>query len=311
MDCSIDLLSSQSLICIMTENQGSKKPDESVKQEITDGLKELNRRWYQKTWLFILSLILGPATFITGFFVEFEPIWQSAVQSIFFVISAAFFVLTFSYLFNITWLYALKKKTDREYMLSLLLQVFSILAILPNLILICIRFTSRFVLTDVRAAVLYATQHYYSQHVFIDHFIWDYQFAGEQYWFHYYLGTEFSQTFILLLVIFLLVIVILGITSYFTFKKIKKPFVLKDHLKYISQLFFMFFYGVMVLWLMIKKLITNDKFEIKDSSYLHKFKETVIFLLVPIIFLAVFFAIYFLLNHSFNILFETPWPFFF
>ncbi|MCE7743435.1 MAG: hypothetical protein GOP50_13370, partial [Candidatus Heimdallarchaeota archaeon] len=95
----------------MTDKQESNATEEISREELVQEIKEMNRRWYQKTWLFVLSLVLGSATFIGGFFVDFESVWQSAVQSIVFLIAAGFFALVFSYLFNVTWLYALKKKS--------------------------------------------------------------------------------------------------------------------------------------------------------------------------------------------------------
>lgn len=295
----------------MTDKQESNATEEISREELVQEIKEMNRRWYQKTWLFVLSLVLGSATFIGGFFVDFESVWQSAVQSIVFLIAAGFFALVFSYLFNVTWLYALKKKSVREYKLSFLLQIFSILAFIPNLVLISIRYTSHFILTDVRAALFYTSDKFAGNGAFIDRYLWDYQFIGKKNWFHYFIGTTDTQTFITIIVIIAIVMVILGITAYFTFKKIKGTFDIKKHLKYLLELFLMFYYGAMVLWLLFKNLISSEKINVKKSIYLKKFKETIIFILIPILFLGVFFAVYLLLNYSFVFIFDVPWPLFF
>ncbi len=295
----------------MSAKQESSEVDETSKKELVEEIKEMNRRWYEKRWLFVLSLILGSTTFIAGFFLDLEATWQSALQSAFFLLSAGFFVLVLSYIFNVTWLYVIKKKSDREIKLSFLLQITSILAFIPNIVLMGLRFTSRFIITDVRGVYYYT---YYKSNystLMNVNIIWSHYFSGKEFWFNYNLGKEHAQVFIILIVVYAVISAILGITAFFTIKKIKRPFVVKDHLKYLLDLFLIFYYGVIVLVLLIKNLVSAEKINIKKSPQLKKFKETVIFILIPILFVAMFFAMYLLTNYSFEFLFDTPWPLFF
>lgn len=286
----------------MTDLQENKESDET-KNELILEIKEMNKRWYQKTWLFILSLILGASSFIGGFYVNFESTWQSAVQSIFFLLSIGFFVLVFSYLFNVTWLYVQKEKSDREHMLSALIQIASILAFVINIILISIRFTSQILLTDVRGTIFFMSKKYD-----LGYFSWAYLFSGDKYWFSYHLGIEDASTFTILIVVYIVISVILAITSYFTLRKIKQPFNWKEHIHFILQSFISIPYGCIVLGLYIKNMFSSQKVKISKSKYFIKFKTTIIFILVPIIFLSLFFALYFLSNFSYEYLFDLPWP---
>lgn len=312
MVCSIDLLSYQELKGMMNKKQETKDTDKAANGELVEEIKEMNRRWYQKKWLVILSLILSVTTFIGGFYVEFDSIWQSAVQTVVFIISAGFFVLVLSYVFNVTWMYALKKKSDREYMLSVLLQVFSIFAIIPNIILVTIRYTTDFILTDVRGAYLFTYyKNNYSSLLDDVHISWKILFSGDRFWFQYHLGVENTQLIIVLIVIYSLIIIILGFTTYTTIKKMKKSFNLKDHLRYLLDLFLMFYYGIMALYVFIQKQVSAEKSKKTDFVYLRKFSQTVIFLLVPLLFVGLFFALYLFSNFAMEFLLDSPWPLFF
>ncbi len=289
----------------MTEKAESAEVEETNTEELVAEIKEMNRRWYEKTWLFVLSLILGSLSLVGGFFVEFESVWQSALQTLFFLISAGFFVLVISYIFNVTWLYVLKEKSDREYMLSFLMQIATIIAFVVNTVLILLRYSTHLLTTDVRGAIFFQ---YIKYDFSLTSLPWYYLFSGDKFWFSYNLGTEHAQTFTILVVVYLIIAVILALTAFLTIRKIKNSFVWKDHLKYILHLFFSVYYGSIVLVLLFKTLFSSEEIKIKESEYYRKFKETIIFILVPILLTGLFFALFFFSNYAYWFLFNAPWP---
>ncbi|MHA1668315.1 MAG: hypothetical protein ACTSUR_06610 [Candidatus Heimdallarchaeaceae archaeon] len=75
-----------------------------------EGLKEINKKWFENKVFFIVSLVLGPLTFVFGFLVDYFTSWQSWITTIFFVVAAGFFVVILSYLFNLLWLVIIREK---------------------------------------------------------------------------------------------------------------------------------------------------------------------------------------------------------
>ena len=114
--CSIDLLSLQSPLDSMSE----KKTDDTA--QMRKEIKSIHKKWYDNKLFFIASLILAPATFVGGFlnnvsdvlFYQNHPVWQSSVVAVFFVLSVGFFVVVFSYLFNVLWLAVLREKKEEK-----------------------------------------------------------------------------------------------------------------------------------------------------------------------------------------------------
>ncbi len=98
----------------MSEESNQEIQAEEV-DEVSEEIKKMNRSWIRNPYIVVASLILGPATFVGAFFIDFYSVWQSVVQTIVFIISAGFFVILFSYGFNHLWLYALKRRTNRDY----------------------------------------------------------------------------------------------------------------------------------------------------------------------------------------------------
>ncbi|MHA2256000.1 MAG: hypothetical protein ACXAAM_08010 [Candidatus Heimdallarchaeaceae archaeon] len=74
----------------------------------------MNRKWYNHRIFLAVSLALGPLTFIGGFFGPLDVNQAAWYQAVFFIIAAGFFVVIFSYLFNLLWILLLfpKRKDD-------------------------------------------------------------------------------------------------------------------------------------------------------------------------------------------------------
>jgi hypothetical protein len=111
--------------------EGIQAEEEEV---VSEELKKLNRSWIRNPYLVVASLILGPATFVGAFFIDFESVWQYTVQSIVFLLSAGFFVILFSYGFNQLWLYAAKKKSNRDYFALTAIQLGIVIPLIVNAI---------------------------------------------------------------------------------------------------------------------------------------------------------------------------------
>ena len=296
----------------MTDTKKAKVDEEAETKELVEEIKKMNKQWYEKTWLLILSLILGSASFVGGFFVQFESIWQSAVQTVFFIATAGFFVIVLSFVFNKAWQYSLKKKSANEYMLSLLLQLASITALLVNLILITVRFTTNLILAEVKNAFWFIYQKSnYSSLMDPEGYPWSYLFSADKFYFQYKLGMAFSQTFIILVVVYAILIVILGITSFFTYKKLKVPFNLKNHILYLFHPVMVFYYGAIILYELILKVFTDKDVKIKQLKHYHKFKRAALYMLVPLLLAGLFFGLYAFTNYSMWFIYDLYWPLFF
>jgi len=296
----------------MNNKEESVVSEETLNKKLIEEIEEMNRQWYQKPWLVILSLILGLTTFLGGFFVEFDVIWQSALQTVFFIFSAGFFVIVLSFLFNKTWQYSIKKKSANEYMLMLLLQVVSIAAIFVNIILMSITYRTSIAIADVKAVYVFTyLKNDYDILMPNGRSLASLDASDRKFWYMYKLGVEYSQTFIILIVIYAIVIVILGITSYYTYKKIRSPFILKKHLIYLFNPLLFFYYGFLVSFHYAQKNIAKKPFKISKSPAYLNFKRTAIYMLVPLLLVGLFFALYALTNYSMGFLFELDWPYYF
>ncbi|MHA1218221.1 MAG: hypothetical protein ACTSSN_09715 [Candidatus Heimdallarchaeaceae archaeon] len=114
----------------------SKEPNQENQPEeedlVTDEIRKLNKSWYTNPYLVVASLILGPATFVGAFFIDYYTVWHSAIQTIVFLISAGFLVIILSYGFNLLWLYSLKKKTNGDYFILTAIQLGVIIPLIIN-----------------------------------------------------------------------------------------------------------------------------------------------------------------------------------
>jgi len=110
-------------------SQGNQPEEEDV---VSDEIRKLNKAWYTNPYLVVASLILGPATFVGAFFIDFFLVWHSAIQTVVFLISAGFFVILLSYGFNLLWLYSLKKKTNGDYFILAAIQLGVIIPLIIN-----------------------------------------------------------------------------------------------------------------------------------------------------------------------------------
>jgi len=114
----------------------SKEPSQENQTEeeavISDEIRKLNKSWYTNPYLVVASLILGPATFVGAFFIDYYTVWHYAIQSVVFLISAGFFVILFSYGFNLLWLYSLKKKTNGDYFILTAIQLGVVIPLIIN-----------------------------------------------------------------------------------------------------------------------------------------------------------------------------------
>ena len=122
----------------------SEEPEKAIQAEeedvISDEIKKLNKSWIRNPYIIVASLILGPATFVGAFFIDYYTVWHSILQAIVFLISAGFFVILFSYGFNHLWLYTLKKKSNSDYISLASIQlgiaiplIINAVEILPNI----------------------------------------------------------------------------------------------------------------------------------------------------------------------------------
>ena len=114
----------------------SKEPSQDNQLEekdvVSDEIRKLNKSWYTNPYLVVASLILGPATFVGAFFIDYYTVWHSAIQTVVFLISAGFFVILLSYGFNLLWLYSLKKKTNGDYIILTAIQLGVIIPLIIN-----------------------------------------------------------------------------------------------------------------------------------------------------------------------------------
>ena len=108
--------------------------DNQLEEEdvVSNEIRKLNKSWYTNPYLVVASLILGPATFVGAFFIDFYTVWHSAIQTVVFLISAGFFVILLSYGFNLLWLYSLKKKTNGDYFVLTAIQLGVIIPLIIN-----------------------------------------------------------------------------------------------------------------------------------------------------------------------------------
>jgi len=104
---SINLLQFLLVRLLMSKNIEKQKDNAILMKE---GLKEINKKWFENKVFFIVSLVLGPLTFVFGFLVDYFTSWQSWITTIFFVVAAGFFVVILSYLFNLLWLVIIREK---------------------------------------------------------------------------------------------------------------------------------------------------------------------------------------------------------
>ena len=122
----------------------SEEPEKAIQAEeedvVSEEIKKLNKSWIKNPYIIVASLILGPATFVGAFFIDYYTVWHSVLQTIVFIISAGFFVILFSYGFNHLWLYTLKKKSNRDYISLASIQlgiaiplIINAVKILPNI----------------------------------------------------------------------------------------------------------------------------------------------------------------------------------
>ncbi|MHA1954811.1 MAG: hypothetical protein ACW96U_12775 [Candidatus Heimdallarchaeaceae archaeon] len=83
-------------------------------EEAVSAIQSMNRKWYNHRIFLAVSLALGPLTFIGGFFGPLDVNQAAWYQAVFFIIAAGFFVVIFSYLFNLLWILLLfpKRKDD-------------------------------------------------------------------------------------------------------------------------------------------------------------------------------------------------------
>jgi MFS family permease len=79
-------------------------------------IQAMNRKWYNHRIFLAMSFVLGPLTFIGGFYGPLDVTHAPWYQSVFFVLAAGFFVVLLSYLFNLLWIIILapKRKRDRS-----------------------------------------------------------------------------------------------------------------------------------------------------------------------------------------------------
>ncbi len=114
----------------------SKEPSIEIQPEeedvVSEEIRKLNKSWYTNPYLIVASLILGPATFVGAFFIDYYTVWHSVIQAIVFLISAGFFVILLSYGFNLLWLYSLKKKKNGDYIILTAIQLGVIIPLIVN-----------------------------------------------------------------------------------------------------------------------------------------------------------------------------------
>ncbi|MCG3221239.1 MAG: hypothetical protein H7641_07650 [Candidatus Heimdallarchaeota archaeon] len=88
--------------------------EENHKGEAVAAIQAMNRKWYNHRIFLAISLALGPLTFIGGSYgplASNRAIWY---QAVFFLFAAGFFVVLFSYLFNLLWIVLLFPKRKDE-----------------------------------------------------------------------------------------------------------------------------------------------------------------------------------------------------
>ena len=83
-------------------------------EEMITAIQAMNKKWYNHRIFLVESLILGCLTFIGGFHDPFEANIGTWIQTVFFVLAAGFFVVLFSYAFNLLWIATLKPKRGEE-----------------------------------------------------------------------------------------------------------------------------------------------------------------------------------------------------
>jgi hypothetical protein len=91
--------------------------EEKQKEDTITAIKVMNRKWYNNRIFLAESLALGSLAFIGGFYGPLEAHQAAWYQALFFVAAAGFFVVLFSYLFNLLWiglLFPKKKEESKE-----------------------------------------------------------------------------------------------------------------------------------------------------------------------------------------------------
>ncbi len=99
---SIDLLSHQISLDIMSEDY--------QEEETVTAIQAMNRKWYNHRIFLAVSLALGPLAFIGGFYGPLDVNQAIWYQAVFFIIAGGFFVVLFSYLFNLLWILLLRPR---------------------------------------------------------------------------------------------------------------------------------------------------------------------------------------------------------
>ena len=114
------------------EPNKEQQAEEDEEDVVSEELRKLNKSWHKNPYLIVASLILGPATFVGAFFIDFDSVYLSILQTIIFLISAGFFVILFSYGFNQLWFYSQKKKTNRELLSFLVVELGAAISLIIN-----------------------------------------------------------------------------------------------------------------------------------------------------------------------------------
>lgn len=88
--------------------------EDNKNKEKVEAIKAMNKRWYNHRIFLAESIALGSLAFVGGFYgplTSNQGVW---FQALFFVFAAGFFVVLFSYLFNLLWILLLKSGIKRD-----------------------------------------------------------------------------------------------------------------------------------------------------------------------------------------------------